>query len=247
MNQYLLYATAICLPVLLAKAQGTASCSQTRSSDFPQATDVASLINSQASSACSQLQAATSLPLSASFQGYGLRINASSSSFDTNLCQNVLLGIAQSCVLNADYYGGLYFSQRQMFNLPNTMYPQNPILSGLGATQASDTTTSAYSNGGIAGDTATQSQSSEGTTYAPPQNTWSSLPSTPSATQTVVYSNSASTVVVQSSSSSSMNLYQTSQTFQVSTATTATSLGLPPLQTMPSGSQAAGTGTSSGL
>lgn len=247
MHLFVIYATAVCLPLLLAEAQGTASCSQTRPSDFPQATDVASLINSQALSVCSQLQAATSLPLSASFQGYGLRTNASSSSFDTGLCQNVLSGIAQSCVLNANYYGGLYFSQRQMFNLSNTIYPQNPILSGLGATQASDTTASAYSSGGIIGYATTQSQSSAGTTYFQPQNSWSSSPSTPSATPTVVSSNSASTVAVLSSSSSSMNLYQTSQTFQVSTATTGTLSGSPPLQMTSSGSQATEIGTASGL
>lgn len=100
--------TAIYFHLLIATAQGTASCSQIRTSDLPQATDVASLIRSQASSAWSQLQATTSLPLS-TFQGYGLATNASSSSLDTGLCQNVLSKIAQSCVLNANYYGGLYF------------------------------------------------------------------------------------------------------------------------------------------
>ncbi len=45
MHSYLLYAAAINLRLLLANAQGTASCSQIRSSDFPQATDIASLIN----------------------------------------------------------------------------------------------------------------------------------------------------------------------------------------------------------
>ena len=252
MHQYVLYATAICLRLLLVKAQGTASCSQTRLSNFPQATDIASLISSQASSACSQLQAATSLPLSASFQGYGIRTNASSSSLDTGLCQNVLSDIAQSCVLNANYYGGLYFSQRQMFNLSNTIYPGNPILSGLGAAQASSTSSIPYSSGGTVGDATTQSQSSAGTTYSQPQNSWSSSPSTPSATPTIVSSssalgNSAFTSAVLSSSISGQSTLQTSQTFQVSTATTATPLGLLPSQTTSSGGQAASNGTSSGL
>lgn len=252
MHQHVLYVTAVCLRLLLAKAQGTASCSQTRLSNFPQATDIASLINSQASSACSQLQAATSLPLSASFQGYGLRTNASSSSLDTGLCQNVLSDIAQSCVLNANYYGGLFFSQRQMFNLSNTIYPGNPILSGLGAAQASSTASIPYSSGGAIGDATTQFQSSAGTTYSQPQNSWSSSPSTPSATPTVVSSNSAlsssaSAVATLSSSVSGQSVLQTSQTFQGSTATTATPLGSLLSQTTSSGSQVAGDGTSSGL
>ena len=241
MHSYLLYATAIHLRLLLTTAQGTASCSQIRSSDFPQATDVANLINSQASSACSQLQAATSLPLSASFQGYGLRTNASSSSLDTGLCQNVLLNIAQSCIQNAKYYGGLYFSQRQMFNLSNTIYPLNPILSGPGAVQALATASSPLS---IQGEVTTQSQLSAGTTSSQAQSGQSPLPSTRSTTPAVTSSNSASTTPVIPSSASGQPTPQTSQTFQGSNATTAVSPESPPFQTT-SGSGATPSASSS--
>lgn len=230
MYLYLSYTTVVCLRLLIANAQGTASCLQTRSSDFPQATDVASLINDQASSACSQLQAATALPLSASFQGYGLRTNASSSSFDTGLCQNVLSDIAQSCVLSANYYGGLYFSQGQMFNLSNTIYPQNPILSGLGASQASTTTSSLSSTPGFLGGVTTQSQSSVGTTSSQQQDGWVPPSSPPSDTSVVIYTNSASMTSVIPSSPSGQSAPQTSQIFQGSNAMTAISPGWPPSQ-----------------
>lgn len=139
-----------------------------------------------------------------------------------------------------------------MFNLSNTIYPGNPILSGLGAAQASSTSSIPYSSGGIIGDSTTQSQSSAGTTYSLPQNSWSSSPSTPPATPTIVssnsvLSNSASTVAILSSSISGQSMLQTSQTSKVSITTTATPLGSLPSQTTSSGSQAAGNGTSSGL
>lgn len=232
MHLYLSFTTVLCLRLLLPHAQGTASCLQTRSSNFPQATDVASLINTQASSVCSQLQAATLLPLSASFQGYGLRTNGSSSSFDTLLCQNVLSNIAQSCVLSASYYGGLYFSQRQMFNLSNTIYPQNPILSGLGASQASSTTSSPSSSQVYAGGITTQSQSSAGTTSSQPQNGWISSPSSPPITSVAMSTNSTLITPVISSSPSGQSVPYTSQISQGSNSMTATSLGWPPSQTI---------------
>lgn len=232
MHSYLLYAVAIHLRLLLANAQGTASCSQTRSSDFPQATDIASIINSQASSACSQLQAATSLPLSVSFQGYGLRTNASSSSLDTSLCQNVLSNIAQSCVLNANYYGGLYLTQRQMFDLSNKIYPQNPILSGLGSVQASTTVPAPSSTQGIIGETTTSSQSSPDTTSSQAQSGQSLSPSAPSATPVLIFSTSASTIPASPSSISGQSTPQTSQTFQGSNTATISSLGSSPFQSI---------------
>ena len=142
----------IFLRLLLANAYGTTSYSQIRSSDFPPATDTANLINSQASSAYSQLQVVTSLPLSASIQGYGLKTNASSSSLYTNLSLNVLSGIADSCVLKTNYYGGLHISQHQMFSFSNTTYLQNLILSEFKISQAPARKSSPVGNQGIDGE-----------------------------------------------------------------------------------------------
>ena len=102
----------------------------------PQVTDVAAIITSAASSACSAL--ATTSPQSianVTFQGYALFAGAEADHgpIDINICNAAIKSIVNDCIIKKPGYSGQYFSGGQLFNLTNIRGHWDPIIYGVHA------------------------------------------------------------------------------------------------------------------